>query len=620
MRSRVLLSMKPAGLVIVAVAARFAMRSDLARTGVAALVVLGLALVLATTAARTSASSLAPCLALTAAVAFFEVGLRVAASRDLFEIAGIDLSQSDRLRLLHIQSTREELLRGLFALGAPLLVVLAAILARLQRREQLRVSLSLTWTAPAAAMAQLVLVVSSNPLRWTGAMRPVEAIKLGLQRLSPDGAGAALERGTWKYLPAPLRGPVTTVDAAATLHLVAWQEPDDPNGSAAPLLRVSPGLPLGQLLHALEPSLAAGRRSFRWLTGDVGRTANEGAYAPINWLRQSNFRSANIELDSNLPVDAGSGVDAGMSTWLAVLPDVAAAVPSDPMAAVLVALVRTETGYRIGRIRVEHRELWDVRAGENRASGDSAIIASYPDTPADIVALAAGIMAGNGFRTIVVSMRRDAIEHAVAGAYAALARAAHAASAESRSAFEAVVAKQPEIGRESLEFIEGALIATERGSLKNALRIEDCDAQTQASARCHDRHGRFAVDFESGGVAVSKRTGAVGYTWHGSPMRTSVSVTGGSISDAERVVARMRPAFRACYNDTLKSNPDVFGSVRISAQVGARGEVRSATPSASDLPPAVVACVVRRVKTGHFEPPQGAHATVTFPVTFVLQR
>lgn len=101
----------------------------------------------------------------------------------------------------------------------------------------------------------------------------------------------------------------------------------------------------------------------------------------------------------------------------------------------------------------------------------------------------------------------------------------------------------------------------------------------------------------------------------------SAAVSGGSVSNADRVVAGMRAGFRACYNRGLANNPDLHGSVKIVARVGPNGDVVSATPQGgTTLGQDVVDCVVRRVKSASFDPPSGGGATVVIPVTFALQK
>ncbi len=102
--------------------------------------------------------------------------------------------------------------------------------------------------------------------------------------------------------------------------------------------------------------------------------------------------------------------------------------------------------------------------------------------------------------------------------------------------------------------------------------------------------------------------------------KLSQSVAGGSISNAAKVVAAMRAAFRACYQRGLDQNPDAQGSIKMGIRVGPGGEVTnvSATPS-GNLPPSVVDCVTARARRAQFDPPEGGAATVQVPVTFVKQ-
>jgi len=100
----------------------------------------------------------------------------------------------------------------------------------------------------------------------------------------------------------------------------------------------------------------------------------------------------------------------------------------------------------------------------------------------------------------------------------------------------------------------------------------------------------------------------------------SSSVAGGNISNAAKVVAAMRAAFRACYQKGLDQNPDSQGSIKMAIKVGPGGEVSgvSATPS-GNLPPSVIDCVTARARRAQFDPPEGGAATVQVPVTFVKQ-
>jgi hypothetical protein len=98
------------------------------------------------------------------------------------------------------------------------------------------------------------------------------------------------------------------------------------------------------------------------------------------------------------------------------------------------------------------------------------------------------------------------------------------------------------------------------------------------------------------------------------------AVSGGTVSNAARVVAGMRAGFRACYQRGLNENPDAQGNIRLTIQVGPGGEVRGVTavPSGT-LPQSVVSCVQARAKAAQFDPPEGGSAAIQVPVTFVKQ-
>lgn len=105
----------------------------------------------------------------------------------------------------------------------------------------------------------------------------------------------------------------------------------------------------------------------------------------------------------------------------------------------------------------------------------------------------------------------------------------------------------------------------------------------------------------------------------GSAQIGGANVVGGSVANASAVVAGMAAGFRRCYNQGLNEDPNMKGSVRITAKIGPNGEVLSASPSGSGLSPSVIACVVRRVQSATFAPPEGGGATIVIPVTFVSQ-
>jgi hypothetical protein len=98
------------------------------------------------------------------------------------------------------------------------------------------------------------------------------------------------------------------------------------------------------------------------------------------------------------------------------------------------------------------------------------------------------------------------------------------------------------------------------------------------------------------------------------------AVSGGSVSNAQGVVAGMAAGFRRCYNKGLAEDPNMKGSVKITAKIGPNGEVISASPSGGGgLSSTVISCVAARVSSAQFSAPEGGGATIVIPVTFVSQ-
>ena len=125
--------------------------------------------------------------------------------------------------------------------------------------------------------------------------------------------------------------------------------------------------------------------------------------------------------------------------------------------------------------------------------------------------------------------------------------------------------------------------------------------------------GRSGGTEGGGGVAkVEGPKGTVG--------GLTAAVSGGTVSNAARVVAGMRAGFRNCYQRGLAENPDAAGSIRLTIRVGAGGEVAGVSPSPSgNLPASVISCVVARAQAAQFDAPEGGSAVIAVPVTFVKQ-
>jgi hypothetical protein len=113
---------------------------------------------------------------------------------------------------------------------------------------------------------------------------------------------------------------------------------------------------------------------------------------------------------------------------------------------------------------------------------------------------------------------------------------------------------------------------------------------------------------------VAKVKGPVGNASIG-----GAAVSGGAVANASGVVAGMQAGFRRCYNKGLQEDPNMKGTVRITARIGPNGEVLSASPSGSGLSGTVMSCVAARVSSAQFAAPEGGGATIVIPVTFVSQ-
>ncbi|MFO0547446.1 MAG: AgmX/PglI C-terminal domain-containing protein [Polyangiaceae bacterium] len=113
---------------------------------------------------------------------------------------------------------------------------------------------------------------------------------------------------------------------------------------------------------------------------------------------------------------------------------------------------------------------------------------------------------------------------------------------------------------------------------------------------------------------------ASGSAASGNAAITGANVAGGSIANASAVVAAMAPGFRRCYNKGLAEDPNMKGSLRVTAKIGPKGDVVSATPGGGvGLSKTVTDCVVARVSSAQFAEPEGGGATIVIPVSFYPQ-
>jgi hypothetical protein len=94
---------------------------------------------------------------------------------------------------------------------------------------------------------------------------------------------------------------------------------------------------------------------------------------------------------------------------------------------------------------------------------------------------------------------------------------------------------------------------------------------------------------------------------------------GGTISDAEAVVASLRPRFKACYQRGLAVDPSLQGCVVLRTFVAPSGTVeKSAVFVREGLTDAVIQCLEGAVQSAKFAPPGGTGSALQIPVTFEL--
>ncbi len=85
----------------------------------------------------------------------------------------------------------------------------------------------------------------------------------------------------------------------------------------------------------------------------------------------------------------------------------------------------------------------------------------------------------------------------------------------------------------------------------------------------------------------------------------------------QRIVRQNFGRFRLCYENGLRTDPNLAGRVSVRFVIGADGLVKATTDGGSDLPsPAVVSCVVRGFTNLSFPQPEGGSVTVVYPIIF----
>jgi hypothetical protein len=112
------------------------------------------------------------------------------------------------------------------------------------------------------------------------------------------------------------------------------------------------------------------------------------------------------------------------------------------------------------------------------------------------------------------------------------------------------------------------------------------------------------------GTHVAKAPGTV---------RVGTATVGGHLPPEviQRIVRQNFGRFKLCYENGLRTSPNLQGRVAVNFVIGRDGEVSQAQSGGSDLPdPGVVSCVVRAFYGLSFPHPESGIVTVSYPIVF----
>jgi hypothetical protein len=157
--------------------------------------------------------------------------------------------------------------------------------------------------------------------------------------------------------------------------------------------------------------------------------------------------------------------------------------------------------------------------------------------------------------------------------------------------------------------------------LEERLRSQQADEAErrvgEGRARAAGTQGRPALPVPVPAPAIAVPAPAAAATAVPAPATDDAPPVGQrSAADIQKEMSRLRSAFRRCYDVVLNDNPAAAGRISLKLVIGPRGDVTSATTSATgDLPPSVGSCVVKVARTASFGPADGP-TNVTYPLTF----
>ncbi len=104
--------------------------------------------------------------------------------------------------------------------------------------------------------------------------------------------------------------------------------------------------------------------------------------------------------------------------------------------------------------------------------------------------------------------------------------------------------------------------------------------------------------------------------WTPPPKPPQRSFASNPVASIARAMPRFRRALRRCYENSLKSNPNMHGQVSVRFTVGRDGRVVAVETKQNPSLDGLARCIRATVQRVHF-PPQDPPAQVSFPIIFV---
>jgi glucose/arabinose dehydrogenase len=95
----------------------------------------------------------------------------------------------------------------------------------------------------------------------------------------------------------------------------------------------------------------------------------------------------------------------------------------------------------------------------------------------------------------------------------------------------------------------------------------------------------------------------------------SSEITTPNVVTPDKVIASLRPKFNTCYQDGLKKDPKLEGSVTLSAKIEKDGKVATVTPKmVTGLNAAVIKCLSDQLKAASFAAAGGMNYTTSLDI------